>query len=75
MKNKLVKITINLPEQLDKKVREYGETIGLNYTTSVIDLINRGLQQNDTINALGLIYQENQKKKNKSRDVISHFDM
>ena len=81
MKKKvLIRTTLNIPEVLDKKIREYGESLGLNYTASVIDLINRGLQQIDTFDAMNILLQESKKvsRRNKDinyREIISHIDM
>lgn len=48
----LVRVNINLPTKLVKKVREYAEEQGLPYTQAYTVLLNQAIEQKDVIRQL-----------------------
>lgn len=44
-KNELLRVNLNLPASVVEKVRDYADSVGINYTSAYIVLLNRGLEQ------------------------------
>lgn len=43
-KNELLRVNLNLPASVVEKVRDYADSVGINYTSAYIVLLNRGLE-------------------------------
>lgn len=54
-KIELRRVSINLPSNLVDRVKEYGDSLGLNTTSAYIVLLNQALDQKDTMAYLPLI--------------------
>lgn len=52
----LKRVNINLPSDLVDKVKEYGDSLGINTTSAYIVLLNRALEQKQSIDLLPLIF-------------------
>ncbi len=48
----LVRVSINLPSSIVEKVKDFGESLGLNTTSAYIVLLNQALEQKDMLNQL-----------------------
>lgn len=51
-KNEMQRVNINLPVHIVEKVKNYADTLGINYTSAYIVLLNQALEQKDTIGNL-----------------------
>lgn len=56
-KIELRRVSINLPSNLVDRVKEYGDSLGINTTSAYIVLLNQALDQKDTMNYLPLLPQ------------------
>lgn len=54
--NELERISINVPSSIVKKVKEYADSLGINYTSAYIILLNQALEQKDMLKNFPLIY-------------------
>lgn len=54
-KVELTRVNINLPKNLVEKVKEYGESLGINTTSAYICLLNQALNQNSQISNMPLL--------------------
>lgn len=53
----LVRVGINLPSHIVKRVKEYADNLGINITSAYIVLLNQALEQKDAMQQLPLLYQ------------------
>lgn len=54
-KQKLERVSMNLPASLVNKVKKYADETGLNVTSAYIVLLGQALRQNDAITQLPLL--------------------
>ena len=43
-KNELLRVNLNLPASVVEKVRDYADSVGINYTSAYMVLLKRGLE-------------------------------
>ena len=53
---KLERIGINIPSSLVKKVKDFADSLGINYTSAYIVLLNQALEQKDMLKNMPLIF-------------------
>lgn len=51
-KVKLIRVNLNVPEDLMEKVKEFGASMGLNNTSAINVLLKKALEQNDVMEKL-----------------------
>ena len=73
-KVELTRVNINLPKNLVEKVKEYGESIGINTTSAYIVLLNQGLDQKIALNNFPLMFQMFQEAKNMGIDFNDNLE-
>lgn len=54
--SELERISINIPSSIVKKVKEYADELGLNYTSAYIVLLNQALDQKDMLKNMPLMF-------------------
>ena len=54
-KNELLRVNLNLPASVVEKVRDYADSVGINYTSAYIVLLNRGLEQMKSMDNLPVL--------------------
>ncbi len=52
----LSRVSINLPNSIVNKVKNYADSLGINTTSAYIVLLNQALEQKDVMNNLPLMY-------------------
>ena len=73
-KVELTRVNINLPKNLVEKVKEYGESLGINTTSAYIVLLNQGLDQKTALNNFPLMFQMFQEAKNMGLDFNDNLE-
>lgn len=49
------RVSVNLPVSIYEKIKDYGIGLGLNFTSSLIVILNQALEQRESMSALPLL--------------------
>lgn len=52
----LERVSINIPSSIVKKVKDYANDLGINYTSAYIVLLNQALDQKDMLRNMPLMF-------------------
>lgn len=68
----LSRISINLPNSIIEKVKNYADSLGINVTSAYIVLLNQALEQKDMMSNLPLIFSALNEMKTLENNLISN---
>jgi len=54
--SELERVSINIPSSIVRKVKDYADSLGINYTSAYIVLLNQALDQKDMLKSMPLMF-------------------